>query len=434
MRRWVDGQLVVERTMRRSELRLADGEFLDLSGGDLLDAAAQLADGIGGDDPDVLVAKFRVPSPHAVLEVATFRQQPVENLILGNIGDALALNVDDASAVAGEDRDVGAFRFAGAVDYAPHHRHFDGQGDLIGQFLSHLLHEREQVDLNPATGWTGNEFGAEALPQAEAIQHLQGVLDFVNVIGGVADAHRVADAVGQQRPQRDDAADSAGFFRPGVGDAQVQRIVEPLGNFRVHVDHHARVHRLGAEAKIVKIALGKDVQVFFKFGDHQRNQMPVAMVAEELPELLHSSLFVLALDDGAFVDADAYGDAGVLARIDDTVDLITVGDVAGVKSDLVYAGFDCLERPLIVEVDVGDDGDDGLAKNLLQGGGVLALRDGDADDIRSRGGEPIDFRYTGVDVVGVAGRHGLDGNRGIAADRDNPGPFVADVDRFGGAS
>ena len=67
--------------------------------------------------------------------------------------------------------------------------------------------------------------------------------------------------------------------------------------------------------------------------------MTVFVIAKELPEFLHSGLLVFALNDGALVHADANGDARVFARIDDAVDLLTVGDIAGVEADLVDAGL-----------------------------------------------------------------------------------------------
>ncbi len=53
--------------------------------------------------------------------------KPLEDLIFRDVGDAFALHVDDALAVAGEDGDVRPFAFAGAVDDAAHHCDLDGQ-------------------------------------------------------------------------------------------------------------------------------------------------------------------------------------------------------------------------------------------------------------------------------------------------------------------
>ncbi len=40
--------------------------------------------------------------------------------------------------------------------------------------------------------------------------------------------------------ERDDAADGAGFFGAGVGDAEVEGMVEALGDFCVGVDDEER--------------------------------------------------------------------------------------------------------------------------------------------------------------------------------------------------
>jgi hypothetical protein len=100
----------------------------------------------------------------------------------------------------------------------------------------------------------------------------------------------------------------------------------------------------------------------------------------------------------------------------------------------VHARLDGLERPLEVEVDIRDDRDGGLGEDLGEGRGVLLLGDGDADDVRAGGGELVDLRDALVDVVGVPGGHGLDGDGGIAPDADDAGGVVAEADLSCGAS
>ena len=68
-----------------------------------------------------------------------------------------------------------------------------------------------------------------------------------------------------------------------------------------------------------------------------------------------------------------------------------------------------------------------LRQDLLQGGGVLLLRDRDADDVRAGGGELVDLGDALVDFVRVAGGHRLDGDRRVAADGDEAVGGVADV-------
>src|SRR5690606_16418103 len=56
-----------------------------------------------------------------------------------------------------------------------------------------------------------------------------------------------------------------------------------------------------------------------------------------------------------------------------------------------------------------------LGNDLAQGVGVLAFGDSDANDMGAGGGETVDLGDAFVDVVGVAGGHGLDDDGGGAA-------------------
>ncbi len=179
----------------------------------------------------------------------------------------------------------------------------------------------------------------------------------------------------------------------------------------------------------MEIAFVEDVEVFLELGDHDGEEVAVLVVGEDAAEFLEAFLFVFAFDDGAFVDADADGDVACLAGVDDFFDLGAVLDVAGVEADFVDAGFDGFQGALEVEVDVGDDGHFDLLEDFLEGFGVLAFGDGDADDVGAAVGELVDFGDALVDFVGVAGGHGLDGDGGVAADED-----VADLDLAGFAA
>jgi hypothetical protein len=106
--------------------------------------------------------------------------------------------------------------------------------------------------------------------------------------------------------------------------------------------------------------------------------------------------------------------------------LIAVADVARVETDLVNTGFDRFKGALEMKMDVCDDRDTHLRQDLLECVGVFSLGDGDADDIRPGRRELVDFGDTLVDIVRIAGGHGLDRNRGVAADLDSADPVVAD--------
>ena len=220
----------------------------------------------------------------------------------------------------------------------------------------------------------------------------------------------------EQMRQRHDAADRAGLLGPGVGDAEMQRIIESLADLLVRVDHEQRIDRLGADHDVVEILLVEDVEVFLELGDHDGEEVAMLVVAENAAEFLQAFLLVLALDDRAFVDADADGDLLRLAGLDDIADLGAVGDVAGVEANLVNARVDRFQRPLKMEMHIRDDRHGHLREDFLQRGGVLLLRNRDADDIRPGGGELLDLGDAFVDFVRIAGGHGLDGNRRIPAD------------------
>jgi len=78
----------------------------------------------------------------------------------------------------------------------------------------------------------------------------------------------------------------------------------------------------------------------------------------------------------------------------------------------VDACVDGFEGAFEMEVDIGDDGDGGLVQDFFEGVGVFFLWDGDPHDVSTGGGEFVDLGDAFVDVVGVAGGHGLDGDGG----------------------
>jgi hypothetical protein len=83
------------------------------------------------------------------------------------------------AAVAGEDGDVGAFAFAGPFTTQPITATLIGR-DFLLELLADVLHELEQVDLDPAAGGAGDQLRADALAQAEAVEQLEAVLHFVD--------------------------------------------------------------------------------------------------------------------------------------------------------------------------------------------------------------------------------------------------------------
>jgi len=139
-------------------------------GGHFFPARTQLAFGVWGDDVDLFFAEFGCACLDLGLEVFAFFEEPVEDFGFGDGGDFLALDIDDAFAVTCKDGDVRALGFARPIDDAAHDGDFHGDDDVFLEFVVDLLDEVEEVDLDAATGWAGDEFGADAFSFAEGVE------------------------------------------------------------------------------------------------------------------------------------------------------------------------------------------------------------------------------------------------------------------------
>ena len=101
-------------------------------------------------DLDDFLAKLRFATLHFRLKFAAFLQESIEDLGLGHVRHTLALDVNDAATIARENRNIRAFRFAGSVHDATHHRDLDREFEFRHQLLLDLFHEREEIDLDAA--------------------------------------------------------------------------------------------------------------------------------------------------------------------------------------------------------------------------------------------------------------------------------------------
>ena len=69
-----------------------------------------------------------------------------------------------------------------------------------------------------------------AAPQAQRFQHLKADLDLLHWIGRQRHPDRVADAGPQQHAEADRGFDCAAAQRTGLGDAEMERIVQASAN------------------------------------------------------------------------------------------------------------------------------------------------------------------------------------------------------------
>ena len=128
----------------------------------------------------------------------------------------------------------------------------------------------------------------------------------------------------------------------------------------------------------------------------------------------------------AGVHADAAGHAGVAEGRNDLAELLLTADVAGIEPNLVNALLNRGQGVLVVEVDVGDQGDVDPLLDLPQHLGGVVVGNRNAGHLAAGLFEPIDLMHRGVDVAGVGDRHRLDHDRVRAPDLD-----VADLDGAG---
>ena len=100
----------------------------------------------------------------------------------------------------------------------------------------------------------------------------------------------------------------------------------------------------------------------------------------------------------------------------DLADLILAAEVAGIDAQPVNAAFQRGQGEMVIEVDVGDDGDRGVGGDAGEGFRRLHIGNGEADDLAPGQSQAFDLGAGGRDVTGVGLGHGLDRDGGPAAD------------------
>ena len=179
-------------------------------------------------------------------------EQLVHQVVLWNLPQRLAVGEDQALVLGARDAEVGVRRLADAVYRAAQHGHLDRL--LVGlEALLDLGHHRVHVELQPAAGGAGDEHRA-ALAQLERLEDLPGHLDLLlRVEGGERDSDGVPHAVGQQRAEPDGRLERARPLRARLGDAEVQRVVDALGEQAVRGDRVGHVGGLDRDLEVVEV-------------------------------------------------------------------------------------------------------------------------------------------------------------------------------------
>ena len=273
--------------------------------------------------------------------------------------------------------------------------------------LQPLLEHRDRLDdveALPRAGGAGDD-RHPLVAQVQRLEDLVADLHLLDRIGREADAQRVPDAHPQQVSKADRRLDRAGDPAAGFRHAQVQRRVGRVRHRHVGGRGQEHVRRLQADLVLAEIVV------------LEQPDMAQAALDHRLGAGLGIALQQVALER-ACVDADADGTAVVLGGLHHLAHLGVRADVARVDAQAGGAGLGGLDGALVVEVDVRDDRhgagrDDGLER--LRG---LLVGAGDAHDVGPRLGAGAHLGDGAADVRGQGVGHGLDRDRGVAADLD----------------
>ena len=165
-------------------------------------------------------------------------------------------------------------------------------------------------------------------------------------LGRERDADGVADAGPQQRADADRGLHRAGARAARLGDAEVQRAVDGLGQLLVGGDRQEDVGRLHADLELVEVVVLQDARVVERALDHRLGQgSPYFSSRSRSSE---PALTPMRIET-----------AVVPGGLDHLAHPVGAADVAGVDAQAGGAGLGRLDAALVVEVDVGHDRDRG---------------------------------------------------------------------------
>jgi hypothetical protein len=238
-------------------------------------------------------------------------------------------------------------------------------------------------------------------------------LGLLDGVGGEREPDRVADPLVEEGADSRHRLDEPAGRRSRLGDAEMERVVDGLGEEAVGGHHGGNVG-----------VLDRDLDV---------GEVDVLEVADLLQRRLDQGLgdrrpvtLEQVLVEGTGVDAHPDRDAPLTRLAGHGLDVLLLADVAGVEAQPLHPRLHRRQGELVLEVDVGDDRHRRAGDDLGQALGGFDVVAGDADDVGSGPAQGVDLGEGAVDVGGLGGGHRLDRDRGAAAHGD-----IADVDLSG---
>jgi hypothetical protein len=160
--------------------------------------------------------------------------------------------------------------------------------------LFDLVGERDEVDLDAAAGWAGDDRRA-AGTDVERLEDVPADGQLFFGVGGERNSDRVADALGEEDADADGGADGTGAGESGFGDAEVEWVGNFVRELAVGGDHGRDVECLQGDLDVFETEVFEDAD------------LPEGSVHHSL-RLRRWQLAVLKRGDRrqrAFVDADA---------------------------------------------------------------------------------------------------------------------------------
>ena len=299
---------------------------------------------------------------------------------------------------------MGLLGFARTVDDATDHGHVHRHQQVL-QAPFQLVHGLHHVEVLPRTARAGDEVDATGA-QVQGLEDVETDLDLLDRIGSQGNPDGVADSLGQEHAQPHRRLHRAGAQAAGLGDAQVQGLLDLPGQQAIGGDGHEDVGGLDADLEVLEVQLVEMIDVAHgRFEQGFRGRFAVFL------------LQVLFQRTG--IDADTDRDVA-LAR---GLDPVLATDVARIDAQAVHSQLGDAQGDAIVEVDVGDQRHVDLLLDLAERLGGVHVGDGNPHDVRTGIFQAADLRDGGSDVAGLGVGHALHGDRRIAAHRD-----VADPD------
>src|SRR5690606_28546248 len=328
-----------------------------------------------------------------------------------------AVDVHEIVRRAAGQADMSLLGFARAIDHATDHRDVHRHQQVV-QAPFQLVHGLDHIEILPRAARAGDEVDP-ARTQPQRLENIEADLDLFHRIGGQRDADGVADAFGQQHAQAHRGLHRARAQAAGFGDAQVQRLLDLVGQLAVGGNRHEHVGGLHADLEVWEIQAIQMLDMAQR-GLDQRFRCRLAIFL----------LQVLLQRTG--IDTDADRNTPIARRVDHRSDAIFASDVAGIDAQAIDTQFGHAQSDLVIEMNVGDQRQLYALLDLAEGFGGVHGGYGHPHDIGTGILQPLNLRNGRIDVTGFGVGHALHGNGCVAADRYAAHPDLASVAAFDG--